>query len=386
MGEGNTLSTVSEALKITYPEGKFTENYENEMEFYKQIEKTSEYVYRGKQAIVPLLKGRVQGGGWRPENGDLPNARSLQAANAAVTLKYQYQRGYLTSQIMQMGTADGAFSDVLAQIIQSMDASLRKKLNFQLYRTSTGKITQVTTGATSTSFVVDSLKGLYLDQEIDFYSGATATVVAAGCIITDIAESTNTITIDTSITTTTGDYIYGAGDKDNAMNGLLDGLATSGTYMGIDKAANSWFQGKATTSVGALTDDILTKLKRQADKAGAKPTMWLTTHEVKSKIWSNLLRADRRYNDVTIAGGYKTFTYHDLPVVPDNDAPEGTAFCVDPSFIKIFRTKDFNWIDDDGNKLHWVPGKDAYELCLRGYLNMLVTYPGAIPYASGITE
>lgn len=386
MGDGNVISVVSDAMKITYPENQFTANYENEMEFYKQIEKTGKYLFGGKQAIVPLSKGRIQGGGWVPENGDLPSARSLNPANATVTLKYLYQRAYLTNQVMEMGTGSGAFADILTQVIQGMDESLRKKYNFNLYRTSTGKITDITTGATSTSFVVDSIKGLYLDQALDIYTGGTATKVGDGVIITDIAEATNTITLDTSLTLVTGDDVYAAGDYGNAMNGLLDGLAATGTYHGIDKAANSWWQGKVTSAVGALTDDVMTSLKTKAEKAGAKPTMWLTTREVRDKIWKNLLRPDRRYSDVTIAGGVKTFDYHGLPVVVDNDCPEGHLFCIDPKFIKIFRTKDFNWIESAGNRLIYVPGKDAYEMCLRGYQNMLVSYPGALPYATGITE
>lgn len=399
MADANTMSAIDASLKEAYPIDYFEKQFSEQKELYKKIEKLSASNFAvidmgGRRSVIPIMKGRIAGGGWRAENTALPQARSLQPANLYVSNKNIYHRAYITGQVLEMAKQNWeAFVPELELLTTSMDESIKKKFNFGLYRDSTGSITQITTGVTnSTTVVVDSLKGLYVDMPIDVFTtqtGGTQEVTAA--TITDIAEDTNTLTLDAQITCSTSSYVFEAGDQNNALDGLFGNLATTGTVHGVDKAGtgNGWWKGNLINSTSkAIADADLKLLKTAALKANdTEPgRFWLTTYEVADQVWDKLLRPDRRNNDAVIAGGVETFKYHGYPFVCENDCPKGKIVLVDPTKVKLLRVSDFNFIMNAGSIQHPVSGYDAVELTLRSYCNLLVTYPKAVPYSTGFLE
>lgn len=399
MAAGNTLSSIDASLKEAYPIGTFEKQFSEQKELYKRIEKMSTSDFQvinmgGRRSVIPVLKGRVMGRGWRAENTALPESRSLQPDNLYVSNKNIYVRGYITNQVIKMAEKNWeAFMPELELLTEGMHESVQKKFNFSMYRSASGAITTVNGAVNaSTSIVLTSLKGIELDMALDVWTTETGgTQEADSVIVTDITESTKTITVDTAVTLTSGSYVFEAGDQNNAMDGLLGNLATTGTVHGVLKtgAGKSWWAGNViSSSVGTITDAALRNIKTAAEKAD--PTnmnrFWLTTFEVRDQIWDKLLRADRRYNDATIAGGVKTFTYHDYPVVAENDCPAGYIFLIDAGKVKLLRVDDFEYIMNAGSIQHPVSGYDSVEIALRSYCNMLVTYAKAVPYSYGVTE
>lgn len=400
MADANTMAAIDASLKEAYPIGTFEKQFSEQKELYKRIEKLNASDFSvinmgGRRSVIPIMKGRIAGGGWRAENTALPAARSLQPANIYVSNKNIYHRAYITGQVLEMASQNWeAFVPELELLTTSMDESVKKKFNFAMYRTNTGAITTITTGViNSTTVVVGSLKGLYVDMPIDVMTTeAGGTQEVSSAVITDIADSTNTLTLDVAITCTTGSFVFEAGDQNNSLTGLLANLsATSTSWHGIDKTAtgNGWSKGTIVNSTSkAISDADLKALKTAALKANPNEPgrFWLTTYEVADQIWDKLLRPDRRINDTKIAGGVDTFTYHNYPVVCENDCPSGTLFLVDPTKVKLLRVKDFNYIMNAGSIQHPVSGYDAVEISLRSYCDLLVTYPKAVPYSSGFLE
>ena len=394
MAAGNTLTVIDSILKELYPINYIKDQFEDEKEFYKRLKKSSDYFkYGGKKAIIPLRIERAQGVGSRAEDGDLPDARSSQFSNMEVTTKYNYFRGRITGQDIDFASGNlETFTEHLEDIMTDGMESLMKNYNFQLYRTSTGEITQVNDASVSaeTTFTVDSVVGLKVDMAIDVYTATSGgSQEADGVVITDINESTKLVTVDTSVTLTNNSYIFTAGSRGSALNGLLDGVALTGTYHGIAKGTYSWFQGnRVKASAGVITDDFLTAMKTASETRGRKADMWLTTPAIKDEIWKRLLRPDRRYNEVTIAGGLKSFEYHGLPIVWDNDMVEGYVFLPDMRDLVMAEGKGgFAYLGEaeTGKRLVQISGKDAYEFGIKNYSNLALTYPKGLPYISGVT-
>lgn len=388
MAEKNTLSSIDDLLKELYPESMVQEQFENQTEFYKQIEKNSKYQYAGKKLIVPLKFSLGNGNGSRAEDGDLPTAGSPTYDQLAVTVAYHYNRQYVTNQAIAMANGgDTSFIDEITEIPADQIASLTKDINWKMFNTTSGART-TTNGAVAgaTAIVVDSIKGLRVNMLVDFYK--TSAYEAQGVRITNIADSTKTLTLDTAVTVSDEAIVYQAGEKDLSMAGLLSGLATTGTYFGVDKAAVSIMQGNVVnSSVGTITPQVLTQLRTAAKNKDANPKFWLTTPEVADQIWLHLLRPDQRIMGTKIAGGLDTFTYHNYPVVTDIDCPAGYIFLIDPTKIKVAQTKEgFHWTELAGSRLLPVSGKDSREITLKLYANMAVLRPNALPYAYGVSE
>ena len=399
MADMNTMSAIDASLKEAYPIGTFEKQFSEQKELYARIEKLSASDFAtinmgGRRSVIPVMKGRIAGGGWRAENTALPSARSLQPANLYVSNKNIYHRAYITGQVLEMAKQNWeSFVPELELLTTSMDESVKKKFNFAMYRTNTGAITQIKLGVTGASAVtVNSLKGLYVDMPIDVYTTETAgTHEVSSVVITDINESTGTLTLETPITCTTGSYVFEAGDQNNSLTGLNANLATTGTVHGVNKAGagNGWAMGSLiNSSAKAISDADLKALKTSALKANPNEPgrFWLTTYEVADQIWDKLLRPDRRISDTKIAGGVDTFTYHNYPVVCENDCPAGHIYLIDAGKIKLLRVSDFNYIMNAGSIQHPVSGYDAVEISLKSYCDLLVTYPKAVPYSTGFLE
>jgi hypothetical protein len=389
MAEKNTLSSLDDLLKEMYDERMVQDQFENQTEFYKQIEKNSRYPYAGKKLIVPLKFSLGNGNGATSEDGDLPTAGAPTYNQLAVTVTYHYNRQYVTNQAIAMANGgDSSFIEEITEIPADQIASLTKDINWKMFNLKTGARTTVNGAKTaSLTVVVDSLKGLRENMLIDFYK--TSAYEAQGVRITNIAESTKTLTLDTAVTVSDEAIVYQAGEKDKSMSGLLTGLSTSDTdYFGIDKSAVSIMQGNVVnSSVGTITAQVLTQLRTAAKNKDAKPAFWLTTPEIADQIWLHLLRPDQRIMGTKIAGGLDTFTYHNYPVVTDIDCPSGYIFLIDPSKIKMAQTKEgFHWTELAGSRLLPVSGKDSREITLKLYANMVVLRPNALPYAYGVSE
>ena len=392
----NTLSAIDAALKEAYPIGTFEKQYSLQKEFYKRIGKLStsdfqEIELGGRRAVIPIQNGRVFGRGWRAEGGALPDAQTLNTANLYVSSKSIYVRSSITGQAIKQAEQDfEAFMPSLRLLQESMDESVKKKFNQGLYRTSTGSITTLTSSpSASTSVTVTSVKGLEPGMFIDVYTTETAGTQEVDTVkISSI--SSLTLTMASAITATTGSYVFEAGDQNNAMNGLLDNLASSGTIHGVAKGSTGWWEGNPVdASVGVIVDADLKALRTAALKARNEEPgrFWLTTFEVADQVWDKILRGDVRHSNVTtIAGGVETFTHHGYPFVTENDCPAGYCFLIDPEKIKLLRVMDFEYILNAGSQLHPVSGYDAVEMSLRSYCNLLCTYPKAVPFSYGITE
>ncbi len=390
MAEKTLISNISAFLKELYPEDALETQFNDEKEFYHQIEKTSDVLmYGGRQAIIPVRKWRGNGLGARNEDGDLPDAGAPGYDKWTVTLSYHYDREYVSNQTLEMAKGgDMSFLDAMSDLSADMMEALLKDYNWKMFNTSAALRCTTTGTVAGTTFVASTLKGLHENMSIDIYNAAGTTLNGATVKITDIAESTNTITIDTSVTSDASSNVYQAGEKNISLHGLLDGTATSGTYQGIARSTNSWAIGKAiSTSSSAITHKLMVQMYTAALNKGAKPKFWLCDRELADMIYLNLLAPDQRHTDTDIAGGFKTFTYRDLPVVTDIDSPAGDIWCVDPKKIKIIQTvSGFHWAENDGSRLFRIPGKDSWEILLRNYSDMLVTQPNAVPYCTSITE
>ena len=385
---GNDL--FNDILKEYYGSAQIEKQYNDMNIFYKDIQKTSAFIDAGgKFSVRPLeASGQSQTGSRAMGNNALPRASKSNYKSAIINLVKHYGRIEIEGELMKLANGGAeSFVDIFTERMSGQMATNIKDYNVQLLRSNTGEIGKVNGAVNaSVSVVVDDLVGLRPNMVVDIYNGATKQ--ADSVTISDITESTKTLTMDTAVTVADNAIIVQEDNYNGAMTGLTDVFSTTNTYFTIDRTAagNGYFQGKVlTTSQNVITDSILTRMKSSARVAGVEPKYWLCSEEVADSVYTKLLLPDKRNNEATIDGGYKTFTYHNIPFLREPDDVKGRLALMTPSLLEIHTGTGFEWANDDGSILHNISGYDAYEGFTRNYSNLFCKRPNAIPVITGIT-
>jgi hypothetical protein len=95
---------------------------------------------------------------------------------------------------------------------------------------------------------------------------------------------------------------------------------------------------------------------------------FLLTHPFTRDKFVELMLNERGFiNEMTLDGGFEAVLYNKKPLVADPQARRGRISFIVPETMAIFRTSDFEWMEDDGAVLSRVVGQDAYEAILFHY-------------------
>jgi hypothetical protein len=127
---------------------------------------------------------------------------------------------------------------------------------------------------------------------------------------------------------------------------------------------------------------------------GGKTTAIFTSLGV-IRAYKALLQADRQYvNTTEYAGGAKAISYvnaqGDVPVVGDVMAPTGQIHFVNEKDLKVYRVKDWNWLDRPGGmwrmKRDTSGDYDAYIATMHQYSQLGVHRRNSHARLEDITE
>src|SRR5690242_13643951 len=241
---GATLSTLSSILKDYYLP-PVTEQLNNEVLLLNRLEaRTQDFV--GNQAVLPVHTGRSGGIGARPELGTLPSAGNQTYDKAVYDLRYLYGRVQVSGPSMAKTRSDtGAFLQALRSELDGIRMDLKRDLARQSYGDGSGKVATCGTTTSSSTVVLSSSEAidkgyLYPGLPVDIGTAADPDAVVAASIISAVDASTPSITIASSVTTSSSDFVFIAGSAGDSVVYETDGLAklvsNSGTVGGINSA------------------------------------------------------------------------------------------------------------------------------------------------------
>jgi hypothetical protein len=389
MAVGATLTTLSNILKEFYLP-PVVDQLNNEVLLFSRIEKSSEEL-RGNEAVVPLHTTRSGGIGPAGENVALPAAGSQGYAKAVYDIKPQYGRVRVTGLAMEKTEKEsGSFLKALESEINGIRTDLMRDLARQTYGDGTGQIAQAgTTTAANVVVLATSAKEalrkgwLYIGMVVDIGTVTDARAIATGRNITDVNLTTPSITIDgAAVTTSASHFVFRSGAGLATTGGAiaageilgLKGLVSdaAATVGGINEASagNGFWANLRDTSTSTLSSDALVQNMNQVRIAGGDITAMLASFGMQRKLFG-LLQSQVRYVDpTTIRGGFKVLEFNGHPVIADRDAPYGKLYLLDEPQLRVFRNRDWHWLEEDGHVLKWVSGFDAWEAVLACYLNL----------------
>lgn len=164
---------------------------------------------------------------------------------------------------------------------------------------------------------------------------------------------------------------------------LTEGDCYAGTWSGNDVikaklqnyqnalwAANVLFNGGVLRS---LDTDLLQQGFDLVERNGrAKPSIGITNYGVRRR-YIDLLVPDRRFigqYTYKLDGGWSAIDFNGIPIVVDQDCPEGSLFFLSEPNLKLYTMSDFHWLDKDGAILKYVDRRDAWEAVLAYYAEL----------------
>jgi hypothetical protein len=400
-----SLTAYSSALRNVYQD-EIREQL-NDLNLFRKIRKKNrdQLKIEGNGFVVVLHSSRNNGGVMSTgESGILPAAGNQGVVSITVPFRDIKGRFGITREIMKATeTSKGAVTPALDYEKTRLIEDMERQSNRQFWGFGQGNLGKISSGATSTSqTLVDpggvpgTVNGARFVQPGSIVAFQTAGVINAVKTVSAVNQSTGVITVP-SVTTTTNDLVIaGATDGSNnnsayqkelmGISGLIDSTTYVSTIFGLDRsqAANAFFRSGVSTSVGALSEDLLyRKIHDQQTISGKQVTDFFCGADL-VREYIKLTQADRRYQGADLrspdAGVAKAgmgdnnnsgLTFCGIPITYDKDAPYGSLYGIYLPNLYVAYLDEGSWdMDETGGGLRFVPNKTDYEAIYARFWNM----------------
>jgi hypothetical protein len=396
-----TESSVSAILKEVYP-GSIEDELNNEVGLYSIVEKEKVTIDgQGQHLVRPFRVGRNQGLGARNDTDILPQPGSQQLLNAKINMSSNYLIGQITGRTIRTSYgSDAAFQNALSEEIQFNLTDIGSEIGYQVYGLMGQRATVNGTVTASTSVVVTNTQYLAVGMVVEFWNGATNQTTndtglptgITGTQITAINNTTNTLTVTTAQTITTGagvsraqnntaqtttKELYGLdffGDNNTDYPGL--------TYFGASRVANPILNGNRFDATHTLSENLMQQAFDAARQIGGGIINFITCDYATRRVYTNLLTSLKRYplegvQAPQFSGGLQVsqdlrnqlgegLSFSGAPVAPSRLAPPAKMYGFPTTSLKFFQQSEIEWLMNGDSILHPLlsVGFDAYRFAL----------------------
>lgn len=301
----------------------------------------------------------------------------------------------------------GSFAPAVQELMEDRLAAHDLEVNRQMFSNGDGKLFGITTGAASATQTPGAgvagavgdygvtnggpgTKHVYVGDMLAFYSSDGLTLRGRRTV-TAVDHSAGTITVDSSVTTSDGDFASrSTSDTDSKTAGEADGLlkaiSSSGTLHAIPATYQGW-KAIEYNNGGTLRDIsdtlVMQVLENIRVRSRMLPDLGITTPGIVLR-YSELFLPIRRIDgqDVQLIGGYKPLisiltSGGSIPVISDPDCPAFRMFFCNSRAFRIADVIGTVWADADGAVFDRIVDKDAVEGYVRKYWNLVTTQRNA---------
>jgi hypothetical protein len=400
-----TLNTVNALTKEMY-QGKLREQLQSEVIGLKRIERSGAGITSeigGKYVTFPIRVSRNAGIGYREENGTLQDPGTQGYKRINIGLKYGYGRIRISGQTMELAESNPqSFASALDREMSGLKDDIAKDSARIFYGDGLGTMATVrAVKSTSTIPVYDAQNffgqigaqisvvrpsstpgtdGPTYDPDTNYLNTplglGTATVISTAVLTVSAIDTTpgaNTITVSNSTgdlgTIADGDILVRYGNYRNEPFGLSALVNTTKMFNLDDPIWRSVMNGNSGTN-RPLSEGLMIKMTDDIRINGGSTSLILTSLGVRRAYFA-LLTQQRRYsNTKEFAGGLTGLAFNngrEIPIVEDVDAPKNKMWFLNEGDFRVYRDKDWSWLDTDGGIWKWVQNKDAFEAVLKQY-------------------
>lgn len=359
-----------------------------------------QYEWEGRQVVLALRKSRNSGVKATAEGGGLPVAGKQGYANLNIPMRFIEGRIQLTAQVMKASRSDkGSFARAMDSEQKGLVDDLARQRNRMLAYFGQGTLATISAGAASATQTLANPGGVTGTVNATRFTKAGMMVAitdSTGATVrgvqTILSVSEPNITLDASVTTTTGDLVSlgtnSLGSNESSYNlepmGIL-GIVDSTTYVssvfGLDRsqAANAFFRSTIMPNIGTINPDVIQRGVDNAEEVSGEVIDQFLCHVSVRRELIKLTESDRRYAGSAQAQNFdagskagafkKDYTFNDIPVRVDKDFAYGELLGVNKSHLFWIPEVEGEWADEDGTVLFRVQNQDSYEARYRVFEN-----------------
>ena len=233
----------------------------------------------------------------------------------------------------------------------------------------------------------------YIRPGMQLAIGTAATLAdnsAPTTLVTAVNQSTQTITVSPSISVTDNDYVV-EGDANgneygNVLTGMHDAVNNTGTYHGIDKAANTTWQSFITDNSGNLRDFNsfrITSLLMEMSDLGPKdvdemdPVIF--SHNSLLQVYLQEIEPVYMQTDLKALKGHTTIAYQygakQIPWQTARSHPMNSYHVLDRKSLKRLRLGDYGWDTSTGGIWKQIPGTFAFQAYAYNEIELVCENP-----------
>lgn len=395
---GANRTTQEDLLRVRYqPRMRVQFNLKSILLQY--LTRNSQDYAEGKNITVTLHKGQSGGLGWS-STGILPPASHQKVKNAIFNYKRLYGRILIDGPHVE-----GADDVPSAAIIRPYELEInnfikqhRHYLNFDMFGDGSAKIAAIASSASSTTLVVDSVRGLVDGMKVDVLLASTG-ATGAGVVNAEISVNklTKTITLTspaalidfTAINAAPTTYnVYRAGSYNDAIFGLDAVISASnppaalGFYGGIDRTlqGNEFWQGNVFANGGVPRECTFPLIQEAVDfvdeHSSGETNLILCGYGVHRKLMNDLIAA-RRIDNATkkLNGWAEAIMHNDIPIVRDKHIDPAVMIGLDTSHWELYQNNEGDWMNKDGAILSRIPDRHAYEAAWYRFMQPVCDAP-----------
>lgn len=349
-------------------------------------------------------------------NGNQSGIKSQNEGESLASADYQNVKQYkvnakiLTDTFevtgLQVALAQGDASAFATELMLEMDGVQRdsaKELNQQLYRNGSGLIARVNGAVSaSTSVVFDGgiSRHFRIGMPIDTYDSSTNLVKqCAGIKIADINLSTNTLTLESAITTDDNAYIYRKSVHDNAptdgkelagLPRITDDGTDFASFEGIVRSGtgyvSAWKGLEIAMSGATLSDDLLQRMKAQVlnYSNSSVDTLVMSTSQQRKYLSITLPQVQYSEKDKRDSSGPAVLSWNGCNVLIDTDCGDDEIYMFDMKRLKKYIVRPLGFDNDFGPTVKWNNGYDKGIGYTKFYGNIGTDMPKAFIRATGL--
>lgn len=367
----------------------------SEVPLKAQFARLENAMFTGRKWIFGVKTSVGGGAANAGANKSLPQAAAGQYDQGEATLVRTYTRMALDNMAIEVTKKrEGSYRPALAEEMADRLEAHDLEVNRQLFCGGNGKLTTIQTGATSATQTLGVDYGVtnggagsrhvYIGDQYAVYSSDGVTNRGTRTVVS-VDQAANTVTFDSSIATTTSDFLARAtADTDNKTAGealgLLASVTDSGAAFETIPTAGRWkaYRNANGGTVRPLTDSLAMQTIATVRARSRKlPNLAVTRGGVVLKYSESFLPLRRIMGqDVELKGGYKPISgiQHAggvIPVLEDNDCPDSRVFFLNTESFRLADLIGSDWFDGDGAQFTRITDKDGIEGFIRKYWNLI---------------
>jgi hypothetical protein len=340
-----------------------------------------------------------QGTGGIAETGTLNPARQLDDKAAFIKMARVTHAIELSEDLMRaVDQKDFVYAgDAVKMHMKQAEIAMSRVENEMLNGTGDALLAAITVGtgpsATITVGTTANFYQLYPGRVVDLLVRATGATGSLARTIVSNDPVAGTVTLDASVTTLNTWGIYIEGTYGNAVQGLRQPFATSGTFQGIDLATVPQFRGTEGRATGAGAADLSMAIlngafRRVMEATGETPDFFVGDPAVLDKYGESLVAQFRWEPKIaTLSTGWSGIEYKGIPLIPDPDQPAGEIMGVNKSAITLYGYNDGPvWDERTGSKFMRFSRSLPSEAWLIDWLQLGIHQPNALVRALNLNR